>query len=70
MLISDDHCRNLVWSDSTGDDTMILDEDISDRLFNFEVSKTNEQEENVATVPGFKVCNALRSFSSSLTLVV
>jgi hypothetical protein len=60
VLISDNHCRNLVWSDLTDDDPMILDEDGSDRLFNFEVSKTNDQEENVAMVPGFKVCGTHR----------
>ena len=60
VLISDKHCRNLVWSDPTDDDSMMLDEDGSDRLFNFEVSKTNDQEENVAMVPGFKVCSAKR----------
>lgn len=58
VLISDNHCRNLVWSDPVDDDSMVLDEDGSDRLFNFEVSKTHDQEENVAVVPGFKVCGA------------
>jgi len=42
------------------DDCTELDIDESDRVFNFEVSETNEQEENVAVVPGFKVCGALR----------
>jgi hypothetical protein len=56
-LISDNDCRNLVWSD---DDSMTVDEDGSDRLFNFQVSKTNEQDENVAMVPGFKVCGVQR----------
>lgn len=59
VLISDDHCRNLVLSDSTDEDSTSLDEDESDRLFNFEVSKTNEQEENVTMVPGFKVRGVL-----------
>lgn len=60
MLISDDHCQNLVWSDTSEDDSTESDVDESDRVFNFEVSKTNEQEENVAMIPGFKVCGALR----------
>src|ERR1700733_5998787 len=66
-LISDNHCRNLVWSDSPDEGPVILDEDDSDRLYNFEVSKTNEQEETVAIVPGFKVCGAPRQSSRSLT---
>ena len=58
VLISDNHCQNLVLSDSTDDDAMVLDEDETDRLFNYEVSKSNEQEENVTMMPGFKVCDA------------
>jgi hypothetical protein len=42
------------------DDCTEMDIDECDRVFDFEVSKTNEQEESVAVVPGFKVCGALR----------
>lgn len=46
----------MVWSeDSEETDTMDVDDDEDDRLFTFEVAKTNEQEENVTPRPGFKV---------------
>lgn len=33
-----------------------LDDDNDDRLFTFEITKTNEQEESVVSRPGFRVC--------------
>lgn len=53
-LISEEHANALVWNNEA-EDTMMDSEDESDRLFTFQVAKTNEQEENVTTRPGFKV---------------
>ncbi|KAI0052041.1 hypothetical protein FA95DRAFT_1484280 [Auriscalpium vulgare] len=58
-LVSDEHSRTLVLDESDDDyDSMDIENDDSDRLFTFEVSKTNEQEENVTTRPGFKLSPA------------
>lgn len=43
---------------------MDIDEE-SDRLFTFEVAKTNEQEENVEARPGFTVSLAGHSVSTA-----
>ncbi|KAJ7509859.1 hypothetical protein B0H11DRAFT_2270198 [Mycena galericulata] len=51
-LISPEHARAIVWNEETEDLPMDIDEE-SDRLFTFEVAKTNEQEENVEARPGF-----------------
>ncbi|KAJ7210563.1 hypothetical protein GGX14DRAFT_451174 [Mycena pura] len=51
-LISPEHARAIVWSDEPEDISMDLDEE-SDRLFTFEVAKTNEQDEDVTVRPGF-----------------
>lgn len=57
-LISPEHARSVVWSGQEGEDTMEMDEnqDEYDRMFTFEVRKTNEQEEAIKPRPGFKVC--------------
>jgi hypothetical protein len=64
-LISPEHSKTMVWRDGhkigkrTGKQK-------SDRLFTFEVAKTNEQEENVTTRPGFMVGSPpLEGFFSS-----
>jgi hypothetical protein len=45
-----------VWGDEDGDDVSDdSDNDDSGRLYDFVVAKTNDQEENVAARPGFKV---------------
>ncbi|KAJ7117660.1 hypothetical protein C8R44DRAFT_791229 [Mycena epipterygia] len=51
-LISSEHARAIVWNDEVEDLPMDIDEE-SDRLFTFEVAKTNEQDENVTVRPGF-----------------
>ncbi|KAJ7231899.1 hypothetical protein B0H12DRAFT_204922 [Mycena haematopus] len=51
-LISPDHARTIVWNDEAEDNPMDIEEG-SDRLFTFEVAKTNEQEETVSVAPGF-----------------
>jgi len=55
-LLSPDHSASIVWSDENSD-TNSVDTDIgdSDRLFTFEVAKTNEQEESAVLRPGFQV---------------
>lgn len=54
-LISEEHVNTLVWRDEAEDGVVEDSEDDSDRLFSFQVAKTNEQEENVVMRPGFKV---------------
>ncbi|VDC04820.1 unnamed protein product [Peniophora sp. CBMAI 1063] len=55
-LISDAHAEKLVWKETTSADTETSsDEDESDRLFTFQVSKTVAQEENVTARPGFRM---------------
>ncbi|OCH90958.1 hypothetical protein OBBRIDRAFT_792770 [Obba rivulosa] len=58
-LISDEDERDVVWKEEiehaeTEDEDEDSDED-SDRLFAFEVFKTNEQEENVVSRTGFSI---------------
>ncbi|KAL4249106.1 hypothetical protein ABKN59_005757 [Abortiporus biennis] len=55
-LISDEHANAIVWNtnDETGADNE-EDENESDRLFNFEVEKTLEQDENVTSRAGISV---------------
>ncbi|KAG1731285.1 hypothetical protein EDB19DRAFT_1881018 [Suillus lakei] len=56
-LISPEHARSIVWHGQEGEDIvkeMDKDEYEPDRMFTFEVRKTNEQEEAVKPRPGFK----------------
>ncbi|KAK0202722.1 hypothetical protein DFS33DRAFT_1436579 [Desarmillaria ectypa] len=53
-MISSEQAASLIWKEASEDPFMDLD-DNTDRLFTFEVHKTNEQEENVTMRPGFKV---------------
>ncbi|KAG2347680.1 hypothetical protein BDR05DRAFT_927599 [Suillus weaverae] len=56
-LVSPEHARSIVWIGQEDKDTVMemdKDEDEPDRMFTFEVRKTNEQEEAVNTRPGFK----------------
>jgi hypothetical protein len=57
-----------VWGDEDGDDESVdSDNDDSGRLYDFVVAKTNDQEENVAARPGFKVHYLIGRSSSALT---
>jgi hypothetical protein len=49
----------MVWSEESAaeEQAFDLEEDQIDRLFAFEVAKTNEQEEDVKARPGFTVCS-------------
>ena len=63
-LMSDEHAEAVVWrQDDVDSDSDSLDDE-TDRLFAFEVSKTNEQEENATAQSGFEV-----SFESKLRFV-
>ncbi|KAG1848072.1 hypothetical protein DFJ58DRAFT_746884 [Suillus subalutaceus] len=56
-LISPEHARSIVWIGQEGKDTVVemdKDDDEPDRMFTFEVRKTNQQEEAVKLRPGFK----------------
>jgi hypothetical protein len=70
-LISDEHSAKLAFQDEaklafqddgkTSSPDFDLDSvDDSDRLFDFEVSQTSEQEETAVAIEGFKVCPLLR----------
>jgi hypothetical protein len=52
-LISSEHSKVIVWNDGSEEFSGHLDNDESDRLFTFEVAKTNEQEEDVTAQLGF-----------------
>ena len=55
-LLSPEYSTSIVWNDEDGD-TEPVNTDVgdTDRLFTFEVAKTNEQEENAIASPGFQV---------------
>ncbi|KAI1789533.1 hypothetical protein LXA43DRAFT_1153915 [Ganoderma leucocontextum] len=55
-LMSDEHAEAMVWRGEALDSEQdSIDDEDSDRLFAFEVSKTNEQEEGVTSRPGFEI---------------
>ena len=55
-LISSGHASSLAWAGDVPDELVTDEEDDQgDRLFTFEVMKTNEQEENVVPRPGITV---------------
>jgi hypothetical protein len=55
-LLSPEHSASIIWNDEdTGSEPVDTDVGDTDRLFTFEVAKTNEQEENAVTSPGFQV---------------
>lgn len=56
-LISDEDASKIVWGSSIHQDLQEVNgsDDEGDRLFTFQVAKTNEQEENVSVKEGFTV---------------
>ena len=57
-LISDEHSAKLVFQDNADDPSLDLDVDTvedSDRLFDFEVKQTSQQDETVGAAEGFRV---------------
>lgn len=56
VLLSPGYSASIVWdNDGNGSESVDLHTDNNDRMFAFEVSKTNEQEENAVVRPGFQV---------------
>ncbi|KAH9005432.1 hypothetical protein EDB86DRAFT_2825090 [Lactarius hatsudake] len=59
-LLSADHSASIVWNDEDGDANSIdIDAGDSERLFAFEVAKTNEQEESAVSRPGFQMNSSI-----------
>ena len=54
-LISDEHADSMTWGNDAAGDEGSDTGDETDRLFTFEVMKSNEQEESVTVRPGFTV---------------
>ncbi|KAG5646404.1 hypothetical protein DXG03_003454 [Asterophora parasitica] len=55
-LLSPAQSRSIIWKDEKNESTTAdFDDGHMDRLFTFEVAKTNEQEENVTSRPGFNM---------------
>ena len=57
-LISDEHSAKLVFQDDADDPSLDFDVNTvegSDRLFDFEVRQTSQQDETVGAAEGFKV---------------
>nr|GAT56845.1 predicted protein [Mycena chlorophos] len=52
-LISPEHARSVVWNDEPEETLVDFEDEAADRMFAFEVAKTNEQEEDVSVRPGF-----------------
>jgi len=60
-LLSSEHSTSIIWNDEDNDsESTDLDLGDSDRLFTFEVAKTNEREEDAASRPGFQVSQTFR----------
>jgi hypothetical protein len=56
VLLSPEYSASIVWNDEDNDtDSVDTDTGDTDRLFTFEVTKTNEQEEDAIAYPGFQV---------------
>jgi len=56
VLLSSEYSTSMIWDNEDSDSESVdLDAGNTDRLFTFEVSKRNEQEENAVARPGFQV---------------
>jgi len=56
VLLSSEYSASMIWDNEDSDSESIdLDTGNTDRLFTFEVSKRNEQEESAVARPGFQV---------------
>ena len=56
VLLSPEYSVSIVWdNDENGSESVDVYADNTDRMFTFEVSKGNEQEENAVVRPGFQV---------------
>ncbi len=65
-MISPAQSASLAWKETSEDLFMDLDDDNTDRLFTFEVHKTNEQDENVTMRAGFNVLTSVLTSDRSL----
>ena len=71
MLLSPEYSASIVWdNDENGSESVDIytDNTDSDRMFTFEVSRRNEQEENAVVRPGFQVSVSFVEELSFLTL--
>jgi hypothetical protein len=56
VLMSSEYSASMIWDNEDSDSESVdLDTSNTDRLFTFEVSKRNEQEENAVARPGFQI---------------
>jgi hypothetical protein len=56
VLLSSEYSASMMWDNEDSDSESVdLDTGNTDRLFTFEVSKTNEQEESAIVRRGFQV---------------
>lgn len=56
VLLSLEHSASIIWDNEDSDSESVdLDTGNTDRLFTFEVSKRNEQEESAVARPAFQV---------------
>ena len=73
-LLSAEHSQAIVWGagvDDLVDASLELENDDSDRLFNFKVAKRHEQEENVIARQGFQVQYLItHAYSLVLTSII
>lgn len=58
-LISREHADSLIWQKQSAEGLLGFEDD-SDRIVSFEVSKTDEQEENAVSRLGFSVRSITR----------
>ncbi|KAK0489058.1 hypothetical protein IW261DRAFT_1602879 [Armillaria novae-zelandiae] len=63
-MISPEQAASLSWKEPVAEDSFVGLDDDTDRLFTFEVHKTDEQEENVTIRPGFKAYHFISHCSS------
>jgi hypothetical protein len=55
-LLSPEHSASLVWNEENNDtEDAYVETGGSDRVFEYQVSELNEQEENAVARPGFQV---------------
>jgi hypothetical protein len=67
VLLSSEYSASMVWDNEDSDSESVdLGTGNTDRLFTFEVSKRNEQEESAVTRPGFQVLIPIFLFISFL----
>ncbi len=69
-LLSPEHSTTIIWNDEESDaESVDMSAGDFDRVYTFEVTETNEQEENAVSYPGFQVpfLSVLRKAASDLS---